>query len=64
MMFTGRVYKAEEGERIGLSQYLVPEGQALDKAVELALRIAENAPMTNYAGACCPALPSSRQTKA
>jgi enoyl-CoA hydratase/carnithine racemase len=49
MMFTGRVYKAEEGERIGLSQYLVPEGHALDKAVELALRIAENAPMTNYA---------------
>ena len=49
MMFTGRVYKAEEGERIGLSQYLVPEGQALDKAIELALRIAENAPMTNYA---------------
>ena len=49
MMFSGRVYKAEEGERIGLSQYLVPEGQALDKAVELALRIAENAPMTNYA---------------
>ena len=49
MMFTGRVYKAEEGERVGLSQYLVPEGAALDKAVELALRIAENAPMTNYA---------------
>ncbi|MEX8192674.1 crotonase/enoyl-CoA hydratase family protein [Comamonas guangdongensis] len=49
MMFTGRVYKAEEGERVGLSQYLVPEGQALEKAVELALRIAENAPMTNYA---------------
>ena len=49
MMFTGRVYKAEEGERIGLSQYLVTEGQALDKAIELALRIAENAPMTNYA---------------
>jgi enoyl-CoA hydratase/carnithine racemase len=34
---------------VGLSQYLVPEGHALDKAVELALRIAENAPMTNYA---------------
>ena len=49
MMFTGRVYKAEEGERIGLSQYVVPEGTALDKAVELALRVAENAPMTNYA---------------
>ena len=49
MRFTGRVYKAEEGERIGLSQYVVPEGTALDKAVELALRVAENAPMTNYA---------------
>ena len=49
MMFTGRVYKAEEGERIGLSQYVVPEGQALAKSLELALRIAENAPMTNYA---------------
>lgn len=49
MMFTGRVYKAEEGERIGLAQYLVPAGSALDKAMELALRIAENAPMTNYA---------------
>jgi len=45
MMFTGRVYKAEEGERIGLSQYLVPEGQALEKAVELALRIADYALM-------------------
>ena len=49
MMFTGRVYKAEEGERIGLAQYLVPEGTALEKSVELALRIADNAPMTNYA---------------
>ncbi|CAM4150253.1 crotonase/enoyl-CoA hydratase family protein [Comamonas aquatilis] len=49
MMFTGRVYNAEDGERIGLAQYVVPEGQALVKAVELALRIAENAPMTNYA---------------
>ena len=49
MMFTGRVYNAEDGERIGLAQYVVPEGQALAKAVELALRIAENAPMTNYA---------------
>ncbi|MGV3728932.1 crotonase/enoyl-CoA hydratase family protein [Hydrogenophaga sp.] len=49
MMFTGRVYKAEEGERIGLAQYLVPEGTALDKAMELATRIASNAPLTNYA---------------
>ena len=49
MMFTGRVYKAEEGERIGLAQYLVPEGTALEKALELATRIAGNAPLTNYA---------------
>ena len=49
MMLTGRVYNAVDGERIGLAQYLVPKGQALDKAMELAARIAENAPLTNYA---------------
>lgn len=49
MMFTGRVYNAVDGERIGLAQYLVPGGSALDKALELAQRIATNAPMTNYA---------------
>lgn len=49
MMMTGRVYNAEEGERAGFAQYLVPEGTALDKAVELARRVASNAPLTNYA---------------
>lgn len=49
MMLTGRVYNATEGERIGLSQYVVPNGQALSKALELARRIATNAPLTNYA---------------
>jgi enoyl-CoA hydratase/carnithine racemase len=49
MMLTGRVYNAQDGERIGLAQYLVPAGQAFDKAFELASRIATNAPMTNYA---------------
>ncbi|MGN1056942.1 MAG: crotonase/enoyl-CoA hydratase family protein, partial [Comamonas sp.] len=49
MMFTGRVYQAADGERIGLAQYLVAEGEALNKAIELALRVAQNAPMTNYA---------------
>jgi enoyl-CoA hydratase/carnithine racemase len=49
MMLTGRVYKADEGERVGFSQYLVPTGQALPKAVELARRVAQNAPLTNYA---------------
>jgi (methylthio)acryloyl-CoA hydratase len=49
MMLTGRVYNAAEGERIGLSQYVVAPGQALNKALELARRIATNAPLTNYA---------------
>jgi len=49
MMLTGRVYNAADGERIGLSQYLVPQGTALEKALELAGRIATNAPMTNFA---------------
>ena len=49
MMLTGRVYNAADGERVGLAQYLVPTGTALDKAVELATRIASNARMTNFA---------------
>jgi (methylthio)acryloyl-CoA hydratase len=49
MMLTGRVYKAEEGERIGLAQYLVEENEGIDKGIELAKKIATNAGMTNYA---------------
>ena len=49
MMLTGRVYNADEGERIGLAQYLAAKGQAFNKAMELAERIAQNAPLTNYA---------------
>ncbi|GAB3467287.1 crotonase/enoyl-CoA hydratase family protein [Polaromonas eurypsychrophila] len=49
MMLTGRVYDAQDGERAGFAQYLVPEGQALAKALELATRVAQNAPLTNYA---------------
>jgi len=49
MMLTGRVYNAEDGERLGFAQYLVPAGGAFDKAMELAARIATNAPLTNYA---------------
>ncbi|WP_298924784.1 crotonase/enoyl-CoA hydratase family protein [uncultured Ramlibacter sp.] len=49
MMLTGRVYNAQDGERIGLAQYLVPTGTASEKAFELAQRVAENAPLTNYA---------------
>lgn len=48
MMLTGRVYNAQDGERLGFAQYLVPSGQAFEKAFELACRIAQNAPLTNY----------------
>jgi enoyl-CoA hydratase/carnithine racemase len=49
MMMTGRIYQAEEGERLGFAQYLVPAGTALDKAMSLAGQIATNAPLTNHA---------------
>jgi enoyl-CoA hydratase/carnithine racemase len=49
MMLTGRTYDAEEGYAIGLSQYLTAPGEGLAKGLELAQRIAANAPMTNYA---------------
>ena len=49
MMLTGRVYNAADGERAGFAQYLVPAGTAFDKAFELAERVAQNAPLTNYA---------------
>ncbi|MDB5898863.1 MAG: fad [Ramlibacter sp.] len=49
LMLTGRVLSADEGERANLVQYLVPGGQALVKAKELARRAASNARMSNYA---------------
>ncbi len=49
MMLTGRSYDAEEGQAIGISQYLVDAGAGLAKGIELARRIAENAPLTNFA---------------
>jgi (methylthio)acryloyl-CoA hydratase len=49
MMLTGRVISAEEGERIGLTQYLVDDDKGLEKGIELAKKIAQNAEMTNYA---------------
>ncbi len=49
LMMTGRVYDADEGLAVGLSQYLVDDGQSLAKALELAQRIAQNAPMSNFA---------------
>jgi (methylthio)acryloyl-CoA hydratase len=49
MMLTGRVYSATEGSSYGFAQYLVEAGGSLKKAVELADRIAGNAPLTNFA---------------
>lgn len=49
MMLTGHAYNAQEGQAMGLSHYLVEEGQALSKALELAERIAGNAPLSVYA---------------
>ncbi|MBB4052954.1 enoyl-CoA hydratase/carnithine racemase [Devosia subaequoris] len=47
MMLTGRTYSGVEGERLGLAHHLVPEGQGLEKAFELAGRIAKNSPTIN-----------------
>ncbi len=49
MMLTGRILTADEGQALGLSHYLVGKGEGLAKAQELAKRIAENAPLANYA---------------
>src|SRR6478752_6609428 len=49
MMLTGRVYSATEGSSYGFAQYLTEAGGALPKALELAERIADNAPLTNFA---------------
>jgi enoyl-CoA hydratase/carnithine racemase len=49
MMLTGRTYGADEGVLLGFSQYAVDAGAGFAKAVELAERIAGNAPMTNFA---------------
>jgi enoyl-CoA hydratase/carnithine racemase len=49
MMLTGRVYSATEGASYGFAQYLTEQGNALAKAMELATKVASNAPLTNFA---------------
>ena len=49
MMLTGRVLKADEAERYGIVQYVVPKGEAMAKAKELAAKICKNAPLSNFA---------------
>lgn len=48
MMLTGRTFDAEEGYRLGLSHYLVGEGEGAAKASELATEIASNSSLVNY----------------
>ena len=49
MMLTGRVFDAAEGYTLGFSNYLVEPQQGLAKAHDLAVKIAANAPLSNYA---------------
>ncbi len=49
MMLTGRVFDADEGQVFGLSNYRTADGDGLAKAMQLATRIASNAPLSNYA---------------
>jgi enoyl-CoA hydratase/carnithine racemase len=49
MMFTGRVISAEEGIQMGFSQYVTENEGGLEKGIELAKKIAQNAETTNYA---------------
>ncbi len=49
MMLTGRTYNAQDGYMFGFSQYLVGEGEAEAKAVEIAQKTTQNAPLTNFA---------------
>ena len=48
MMLTGRKYSADEGLALGLTHYSVAEGEALPMAMNLARKIADNAPLSNY----------------
>jgi enoyl-CoA hydratase/carnithine racemase len=49
LMLTGRVLDADEGQALGLSQYRVGAGEGLEKAMDLARRIAGVSPMTTFA---------------
>ncbi len=48
MMLTGRKYNSSEGQALGLSHYVVNDGEALPKAKELAAKISKNATLANY----------------
>lgn len=43
-MLTGRIFDAEEAERIGLVTQVVPDNELLDSALQLAGQVAANSP--------------------
>jgi (methylthio)acryloyl-CoA hydratase len=49
MMLTGRVLDADEGQAAGLSHYRAADGAGLAKGIELASKMAGNAPLSNFA---------------
>jgi enoyl-CoA hydratase/carnithine racemase len=49
LILTGRTLTAAEAERLNLVHYVVGEGQALAEAKRVAARIADNAPLSNFA---------------
>ena len=48
MMLTGRILTAEEARQVRIAQYVEPAGEERAKAIQLAERIAENTPTTNW----------------
>ena len=49
MMLTGHVLTAQEAHAMGLAHYVTTAGQGMEKARELARKIAGNAPLSNFA---------------
>ncbi|PLS21182.1 methylthioacryloyl-CoA hydratase [Neptunicoccus cionae] len=49
MVLTGRVYQGQEAVDLGLAQYITTKGDSLTKAMELAEKVAQNLPLTNFA---------------
>ena len=48
MMLTGRSYSADEGLALGLCHYTAEDGRGLALALDIARKIAANAPFSNY----------------
>jgi len=48
MMLTGRLLDVDEALQTNIVQYIVENGTALEKAKELAVRITQNTPQTNW----------------